>query len=112
MIDKGVSDKGFIWNPSNYECECDKSCDVGEYLDYEKCKCTKRLVDKLVEECTENVEEVNLAGITSTELHSAEHRIVFKRSFTIYVVLIVVIFTISIGIGTYFVYYKYMNRNK
>ena len=107
MIDKDVSDKGFIWNPTNYECECDKSCDVGEYLDYEKRKLRKRLVDKLFEECTENVEEVNLAGITSMELHSAEH-----RSFTIYVVLIAVIFAISIGIGTYFVYYKYMNRNK
>ena len=30
-----MCDKGFIWNPSNCECECDKSCDVGEYLDYE-----------------------------------------------------------------------------
>ena len=45
----GVCDKGFIWNPSNCECECDTSCDVGEYLDYEKCKCRKKLVDKLVE---------------------------------------------------------------
>ena len=33
LIDKGVYDTGFIWNPSNYGCECDKSCDVGEYLD-------------------------------------------------------------------------------
>ena len=36
LIDKGVCDKGFIWNPSNYECECDKVCDIGENLDYEK----------------------------------------------------------------------------
>ena len=28
LIDKGVCDKGFIWNPSNCECECHKSCDV------------------------------------------------------------------------------------
>ena len=35
-----------------------KSCDVGEDLDYENCKCRKRLVDKLVEECNEIVEEV------------------------------------------------------
>ena len=41
--------KGFIWNPSNCECECDKSCDVGEYLDYENSKCRKRLVHKLVD---------------------------------------------------------------
>ena len=39
----------FIWNPSFCECECNKSCDVGEYLDYENCKCRKKLVDKLVE---------------------------------------------------------------
>ena len=57
LIDKGVCDKGSIWNPSNCECECDKSCDVGEYLDYENCTCRKKLVDKLVEECTENIDE-------------------------------------------------------
>ena len=57
MIDKGICDKGFIWNPSNCECKCDKSCDIGEYLDYENCKCRKKLVDKLVEECTENIAE-------------------------------------------------------
>ena len=33
LIDKGICDKGFIWNPRNCDCacECDKSCDVGEY---------------------------------------------------------------------------------
>ena len=67
MIGTGICDEGFIWNPSNCECECDKSCNVGEYLDCENCKCGKKLVDKLVEECTENVEEVKLAKITSAE---------------------------------------------
>ena len=61
LIEKGVCDKRFFWNPSNCECECDKSCDVGEYLDYENCKCRKRLVDNIIEECTENVADVNLA---------------------------------------------------
>ena len=41
MIDKGVCDTGYAWNLSNCECECDKSCDFGEYLDYENCKCRK-----------------------------------------------------------------------
>ena len=41
MIDKGVCDKGVIWNPNNFECKCDKSCDVGEYLDYENCSVWK-----------------------------------------------------------------------
>ena len=60
LIDKGICGKGFIWNPSNCECECDKSCDVGEYLDYKNCKCRKKLVDKLVEECCENIDEKEL----------------------------------------------------
>ena len=54
LIDKGVCDKGFIWNPSKCEWECDKSCDFSEYLDYKNCNCRKKLVDKLIEECTEN----------------------------------------------------------
>ena len=34
------------------ECECDRSCDIDEYLDYENSRCRKKLVDKFVEECT------------------------------------------------------------
>ena len=26
LADKGVCDKGYAWNPSNCECECDKLC--------------------------------------------------------------------------------------
>ena len=33
LIGKGMYNKGFIWNPSNCEFECDKLCDVGEYLE-------------------------------------------------------------------------------
>ena len=54
-------DKWFIWIPSNCKCECDKLGDVGEYLDYENCKCRKKIVDKLVEECAETVEEAKIA---------------------------------------------------
>ena len=31
LIDKGMCDIGFILNPSNCECDCDKSCDIREY---------------------------------------------------------------------------------
>ena len=65
LIDKGICDKRFIWNPST--CECDKSFDVGEYLDYANSKCKKRLIDKLVEEYSENIDEVKMARITLAE---------------------------------------------
>ena len=62
----------------------------------------------MVEECTENVEEVKLAKIT---LAGNENK--YKcSSCTLYIVLFFIIFTINVGIGTYFVYYKYVNRNK
>ena len=53
LIDKGICDKEFIWNPSICDCECDTLCDIGQYLDYENCKCRKRLIDKLAKECSE-----------------------------------------------------------
>ena len=34
LIYKSVWNKEFFWNPSNCECECYKSCDFSEYLDY------------------------------------------------------------------------------
>ena len=107
MIDKGICDKGFIWNICNCECECDKPCDVGEYLDYANWKCRKKLVDKLVDECTENTDEVKIAGMSLFERGND-----CKSSCTIYVVLIAIVFSISIGIGTYFIYYKYINHDK
>ena len=67
LIDKGICNEGYIWNPSNCKCECDKSCYFGEYLDYENCKCRKRLVDKLIEECNENIEETSLVKIDSAK---------------------------------------------
>ena len=112
LIDKGVCDKGSIWNPNNCVCECDKSCDVDEYLNYEDCKCKKMLFDKLVErssaeECTEKIDEEKLVKITL-----AEEKNKYKRSsLTLYIVLFSIILLINVVIGTYFVYYKYMNYN-
>ena len=100
MIKEYVCDKGSIWNPSNCECECDKSCDIGEYLDYENCKCKKKLVDKLVEECTETVEEVKLAKTTAAE-NENKHKC---STCTLQIGLFSIIFKINVGIGTYFVY--------
>ena len=85
LIDKGIYDKRFIWNPWDCECESDKSRDAGAYPDYENCKWKKKLVDKLVEECTETDDKVKLAKITL-----AENGNMYKnkcRSCTLYIAL-------------------------
>ena len=105
LIDKGVCDKGFIWNPSNCECKWDKSCDVSEYLDYENCKCRKKIVNTLIEECTENVEEVKITLAEDKNKHKSS-------SCTLYIVLILVIFTANVGIGNYFLcFYFYLKKD-
>ena len=109
LIDKGVCDKGFIWNPSNCECECDKSCNIGEYLDYSSCNCKKKLVDTLVEECTENIDDTKLVNITLVNINQNNSRC---TSYVVYKVLFFIFFLIIIVIGIYFVYHKYVNRIK
>ena len=105
LINKG--ERGYACNPNNCECECDKSCDAVEYLDYENWKRRKRLVDKFVEECNENVDEAKL-----TEIALFEHKNERVCHYTVCSVLGVIALTICIGVSTYFFYYKYINRNK
>ena len=100
LIHKGICDKGFIWNPSNFECECDKSCDVGEYLDYENCKCRKKLIDKLIEECSENIDGNKM--IYNTTLNEA-----VCNSCTVCIILFVIFFLISIHISSAYFYFHW-----
>ena len=71
-------------------------------LDYEHCKCRKKLVDKLVDECAETIEEVKLARIIYAENENS-----YKcSSCTVYIVLFWLFFTINDGgIGAYFTYF-------
>ena len=108
LMEKRVFDKGFTWNPSNCECECNKSCDIGEYLDYLNCKCSEKLIHKLVEEYTENIEETKLVESFAKNEHKCSscklYIVIFWKFF--------IFFLTIIGVGIYFTYYKYVNRNK
>ena len=57
----------------------------------------KKLVDKLVDECTETAKEVKLAKITLAE-NESENK---YSSCTVYIVLMIVVFTIFTGITTF-----------
>ena len=109
LIDKGVCDKGYIWNPSNWECECNKSCNIGEYLDYENCKSRKKLTDKLIDECTGTIEETKLVNITFTENENNYE----CGSCIVYIILMIIDFTIFTRIIVSLVYYNWslINNN-
>ena len=80
-----------------------RACDVREYLNYENCKCIKKLVAPLIEECTETVNKVKLAKITLPENESN-----YKcSSSTVYTVSFGIFFTINVGgVVAYFVYFS------
>ena len=110
LIDKGVCDKGFILNPSNCESECDKTCSISEYLDHSNCKCRKKLVDPLVDECTQNIEDTKLVNVTveNENKDRCSFSIVYRALFWTFFIFVI----ISSGIIIYFTYHKYVNRNR
>ena len=112
-----MCDKGFIWNPSNCESECHKLWDVGEYLDYKNCKYRNKLFDKLLEECSENIdgnemiynETLDLISLNTIPLNNYKK---MCNSCTIYIVLFTIFFIISICISSVIIYFhRYLNSS-
>ena len=60
-------------------------------------------MDKLIDECTETIEEVKLAKVTLAENENKDK----YSSCTVYIVLMIVVFTIFTGITICFVYYNW-----
>ena len=106
LVNKMVYVKRYIWNPSNCACECDKSCGIGQYLDYKNCVCRNSLVDKLIEECTNVIYGDTIYNETLTVASSND-----CASCTPYIVLFTVFFSISVIISGGFVYFPWY-KNK
>ena len=66
----------------------------------------KKIVDKLTDECTKTIKEVKLADITTMEVHSFKNENKYSSG-KVYIVLMIVFFTIFTGITIYFVYYNW-----
>ena len=49
--------EGYMWNPSTCECQCDKWCKQGQYLDHKNCVCKNKLIGRVIEECTSVINE-------------------------------------------------------
>ena len=105
-----MCDKGFIWNPSNCECECDKSCDIGEYLDYKNCWCRKIIIDKLAEECSENINGNEMLCNETLDIIPSSDNKTFN-SCVVYIILFSVFLIINISVVIY-VYFFLSLKNR
>ena len=109
-----MCDKVFIWNPSNCECECDKSCDIGEYLYYKDRKSRKRIIDK---ECSENIngnEILDIIPLNAIPLNAVLLNIYKKvcNSCMLYIVLFLIFLITIICICSVFIYFHLYLKKK
>ena len=49
--------KGYMCNPSTFECQCDKWCKSGQYLDHKNYVCKNKLIGRVIEKCTSVINE-------------------------------------------------------
>ena len=85
--------------------QCDKSCGIGQYLDYKSCVCRNSLVDKLVEEYTSVIVVGKIYNKTLTVISSND-----CASCTPYIVLFVVFLSMSVIISSAFVYFHWYKK--
>ena len=99
LINNEVCDIGFASDPSKCQCQCNKWCGIRKYLDYMSCVCRNSIVDKLVEQCTNVIDENKVYNETLNTISSDE-----CASCILHFVLFAVFLT-SVIIGSSFIYF-------
>ena len=109
LVSKLVCDKGYMLNPSTCACECNKYCEVGQYLDYKNCVCRKKLIDDLIEQCTNIVDIEIKNGIdiftNSTVTKNILTLVNSDNSTNIYLFLFVAVLIVAVLVAAGFIYY-------
>ena len=76
---------------------------MGQNLDYKNCKCRKELISKLVEECSENIDENEMIYNKTVN----DYGKVCNSCKVVYIVLIAIFLIISISITSVFIYFHW-----
>ena len=93
--------KGYRWNPSTCESQCDMWCTSRQYLDHKNCVCKKKLIGRLIEECTSVINETMMNNIDNDNT-------VWK----IFIGLFSVIIFIAVVCFCVFIYFKCIKGKK
>ena len=92
------------------ECQCDKSCDIGEYLDDKNSKCRKKIIGKLVEECSENINGNEMIYNETLNIISSSDNNKTSDSCIVYIVLFSVFLIINISMAIYVYFFLYLKN--
>ena len=69
--------KGYTWNPSTCECQCDKWCKSGQYLDHKNFICKNKLIGRVIEECTSVINETMINSKDNITTNNNTYLILF-----------------------------------
>ena len=97
-------DKGYTWNPSTCECQCDRGCKTGQYLDHKNCAYKNKLVGRLIEECTNTINE--------TLINNKDNIDNCNTIQNVFIVLFSVVVLIGIICFCLFAYFKWFKGKK
>ena len=96
--------KGYMWNPSTFESQCDTWSKPGQYLDHKNCICKKKLIGRVIEECTSIINETMINNKDNIDDDNAVWNI-FIGLFSIVIFIGVVCFCVLI-------YFKWIKGKK
>ena len=96
--------KGYTWNPSTCECQCDTWCKAGQYLDHKNCICKNKLIGKMIEECTNVINEIMINNKDNIDNDNTITNI--------FIVLFPIVMFILIVCSCVFIYFKWFENKE
>ena len=96
--------KGYTWNPSTCECQCDTWCKPCQYLDYKNCICKNKLIGRVIEECTSIINETMINNKDNIDNNNAITNI-FIGLFSVVMFAVIVYFCV-------FPYFKWIKDKR
>ena len=95
LVNKLACDKGFMWNPSTFSCECDRYCETGQYLDYKNCVFIKKIIDDLIEQCT-SIADMYIKNNTLSKKSDESFSNIYFVLFIVFLVLFILFLVVFI----------------
>ena len=96
--------KGYTWNPSTCECQCDMWCKLGQYLDHKNYACKNKLIGRIIGECTSVINETMMNNLDNKD---NDNTITY-----IFIGLFSVLLFIGIVCFCVFAYFKWIKGKK
>ena len=96
--------KGYTWNPSTCESQCYTWCKLGQYLDYKNCICKNKLIGKILEECTNVINETMINNKDNIDNNNTITNI--------FIVLFSIVMFILIVCSCVFIFFKWFKNKK